>query len=226
MFVVDSSGSIGSSNYQLVRNYLRAYTESLLSSNSGSRVGVILFSDSARVEIGLDYVTTRGTPALLQRISTLTYISGGTNTPEGLCLLKTLPWRRSTSVLRVAVVLTDGRSSGSSIRCGLSGGTLRSTAAEVQDLNPPVTVFAVGVGNYNQAELNIIASNPRLVDELNSFNAQLLLQNQRSRTYFICFQGEQKISLAATNCRGEMTLYFLQKVSQFQLEKNRAVLLG
>lgn len=188
VFVVDSSGSIGSGNYQLVRNYLRTYTQSLLSSNSDSRVGVILFSTSAQVEIGLDFVATRSTEALLQRISGLNYIEGGTNTAEGLCLLKTLPWRRSASVLRIAVVLTDGRSTGTSVRCGLGGGTLRSTAAEVHSLSPPVTVFAVGVGHYNHAELNIIASSSELVDELNSF--QLLLQNQRSRTYFICFQGE------------------------------------
>lgn len=192
VFVVDSSGSIRSGNYQLVRNYLYAYTEGLLSSDSSSRVGVILFSSSAQVAIGLDFVTTSGQLALLGQIATLRYIGEGTNTPEGLCLLKTMSWRESASVLRVAVVLTDGKSTGSSSTCWQSGGTLSSTAAEVHSLQPPVTVFAVGVGNYNPAELNIIASSPLLVDELNSFDAQLLLQNQRSRTDSICFKGKLK----------------------------------
>jgi len=48
-------------------------------------------------------------------------------------------------------------------------------------------VFAVGVANYVLEELNTIATSPELVDELDSFN--LLLQNQQSRSYFICFKG-------------------------------------
>lgn len=214
VFVVDSSGSIGSSDYQLVRNYLHAYTEGLLSNDSNSRVGVIRFSSSAQVEIALD--STRGPQVLLQQIATLRYIGGGTNTAEGLCLLKTMPWRRSASVLRVAVVLTDGRSSGLSSRCRQRGGTLSSTAAEVHGLHPPVTVFAVGVGNYNPVELNIIATSPRLVDELNSFDAQLLLQNQRSRTYSICFKG--KLPCMVTTI---VTSSLLQRLSRLQLERNR-----
>jgi Mg-chelatase subunit ChlD len=111
---------------------LRAYVEGLLSSDSNSRVGVILFSSSARVEIPLG--STRTPQQLLQQVSTLTYLGGGTNTAQGLCLLKTMPWRRSTSVLRIAVVLTDGQSSGITLNCPQSGGlggTLSSTAAEV-----------------------------------------------------------------------------------------------
>lgn len=150
---------------------MRAYTEGLLSSDSNSRVGIILFSSSAQVEIPLD--STSSPQMLLQQIDTLRYIGSGTNTPDGLCLLKTMPWRQSASVLRVAVVLTDGRSTSTSDRCSggfsFGSGTLSSTAAEVHNLQPPVTVFAVGVGNYDRTELNIIASSPLQVDELNSF---------------------------------------------------------
>lgn len=222
MFVVDSSGSIGFHNYQLVKNYLRAYTRSLLSSNSSSRVGVILFSTRAQVEIGLEFVITRGPQALLTKISNLRYIKGGTNTPDGLCLLKALPWRRSASVLRVAVVITDGKSGSSSNRCR---GNLRSTAADVHRLRPPVTVFAVGVGNYDRAELNTIATSPQLVDELThlmlNFCCKISVPERISSVFRV---SRNRSILIATNL--ETDSYFSQKVSQCQLEKNRGELLG
>lgn len=71
-----------------------------------------------------------------------------------LSLLKTMDWRKSVSVLRTAIVLTDGESN-------MNEGTLINVAKEVHNLKPPVTVFAVSVGNnYSQEELDIIATNP------------------------------------------------------------------
>ena len=192
VFVLDSSGSIGSSNYQTVRDYTYNYTEGLFSGDTNSRVAVILYSDSANVEIPFDFGSTYGGDLLLEEISRLQYISGYTNTPEGLCLLKTMPWRTSVSVLRLAIVLTDGMSNRFSTNCSTPDGgpgTVNSTSREVHDLEPPVTVLAIGVDNYVVEELNAIATSPELVDELDSFDYRLLLQNQRSRTYFICFQG-------------------------------------
>lgn len=193
MFVLDSSASIGSLNYQTVRDYAYNFTEGLLNGNTDSRVGVILYSDNASVEIELDFLSTRSLQALLEEIRNLTYIERFTNTPEGLCLLKLRPWRRSVSVLRIAIVLTDGRSNQESVTCmqedGMRG-TLASTAEEIHNFHPPVTIFAVGVARYLLAELHAIASSPQLVDELDSFDYRLLVQNQRSRSYFICFKGK------------------------------------
>ncbi len=210
MFVLDSSGSIGPSNYQTVRDYTYNYTEGLFSGGTNSRVGVILYSTTADVEIPLDYVTTNGAESLLQEISNLRYIREWTNTPEGLCLLKYMPWRQSASVLKLAIVLTDGRSNRLSGNCSSTDGgpgTVNSTAREVHNLDPPVTVFAVGVARYVLEELNAIATSHLLVDELQSFDYRLLLQNQRSRTYFICFQGSYIEQ--GKNFHGQMTPFFL-----------------
>ena len=190
MFVLDSSGSIGTHNYQTVRDYAYNFTEGLLNGNSDSRVGVILYSTTASVEVELNFLSTRSPQELLTEIRNLTYIERATNTPEGLCLLKSRPWRNSVSVLRIAVVLTDGRSNRVSEMCrqdnGQSG-TLASTTEEIHSFQPLVTVFAVGVANFVLEELNAIASSPLLVDNLTSF--ENLLQNQQARSYFICFKG-------------------------------------
>ena len=199
VFVVDSSGSIGRSNYQTVRDYTYNFTQGLLAGDTNTRVGLILYSTSARVEIDLDSLSTEevSEESVLGRISNLTYQRGWTNTPEGLCLLKTMPWRESVSILRIAIVLTDGKSNRFSATCMNeqgSVGTVNSTAEEVHSLVPPVTVLAVGVANFVQSELDIIATSPDLVDTLSSFDYRLLLQNQFSRTYFICFKGKYSLS--------------------------------
>ena len=189
MFVLDSSGSIGSNNYQSIRNYAYNFTEGLLNGNSESRVGLILYSTTASVEVELDFLSTRSPQELLTEIQNLTYIERATNTPEGLCLLKSRPWRNSVSVLRIAVVLTDGRSNRVSEMCRQENGmrgTVASTAEEIHSFLPLVTVFAVGVANFVLEELNAIASSPLLVDDLISFAN--LQQNQQARSYFICFK--------------------------------------
>jgi hypothetical protein len=193
MFVLDSSGSIRDRHYQTVREYAYNFTQGLLNGDSDSRVGVILYSTTASVEIDLDFLSTRPRQELLQEIRDLPYISRFTNTPEGLCLLKSRPWRRGVSVLRIAVVLTDGKSNLNSTGCMQVNGSLGNVASlseEIHSFQPPVTVFAVGVGNYVLEELEAIASSRELVDTLDSFDYRLLLQNQQSRSYFICFKGK------------------------------------
>lgn len=180
MFVLDSSGSIGASNYELVKDYAYNFTESLFRDDgNSSKVGVIPYSSDANVEIELDFVTQ----PLLEQIRNLPYIGGGTNTGDALSLLLSVPWRTGLSVLRIAIVLTDGESNDRAL--------VNSIASQVHSLEPSVIVFAIGVGaNFDREELNLIATSPDLVDELNSFDTGLLMQNQLSRTYFICFKGK------------------------------------
>ena len=192
MFVLDSSGSIGPSNYKGVKDYAYNFTASLINNNQNSRIGVIIYSNSASVEINMSYVT----PMLLQDIRNLFYMGESTNTPEGLCLLTSsshTPWRNEISILRFAIVLTDGHSNQHSSSCvdHERPGTVDSTSARVRALDPQVIVFAIGVGNdINQTELNIIATSPALVDRLDSFDYRDLEQNQRSRAYILCYEGE------------------------------------
>ena len=185
VFVLDASGSIGEQDFQTAKGYIYNFTESLLSGDSNSRVGIISYSYTANVNIEL---ATRERATLLEQIHNLPHSAGATNTPDALCLLKSMRWRPSVSVLKIAVVLTDGRSNQNSARC--SPGTLSSTAEKVHSLRLPITVFAVGVSDYDREELLIIASDPLLVDKLSGFDYRLLEQNQQFRSYFVCFEGK------------------------------------
>ena len=144
VFALDASGSIGEEDFQAAKGYIHNFTESLLSGGSNSRVGVISYSYIANVDIEL---ATRDQATLFGEIRNLSYTAGATNTPDALCLLKSMRWRPSVSVLKIAVVLTDGQSNQNSTEC--SPGTLTSTAEEVHSIHPPVTVFAVGVSDYD-----------------------------------------------------------------------------
>ena len=199
VFVLDSSGSIGRNNYQLVRDYTYNFTESLLANNTRNRVGIILYGDSARVEVDLDYLAYNSTENLLDRITNLEYLSEYTNTPEGLCLLKTMNWRDSISTLRLAVVLTDGQSNRESKNCSNGTNTLETVAREIHERTPQIVVSAVGVANFVLSELQLIATSNSSVDQITEFDPNLLEQNQYYRSYSACFKGNclpiQKIIL-------------------------------
>lgn len=148
-----------------------------------------MYGTRANVEVDLDFVMNNGTQALLDKIVKLRYLEEATNTPEGLCLLKSQPWRDTISTLRLAVVLTDGHSNRLSTSCGNGSGTVNSTSREVHSRKPQIVVSAVGVGNYNINELMLIATSNDTIDELTSFDPNILAQNQYYRSYSTCFKG-------------------------------------
>ena len=189
VFVVGSSASIGRNNYQVVRDYVYNFTKSLLN-NTRNRVGIILYGDSAHVEVDLDYLTYNTTENLLDRITNLEYLMGSRNIPEGLCLLKTMNWHDSISTLRLAVVLTDGMSNRESKNCGNGTNTLETVAREIHERTPPqIVVYGVGMANFVLSELQLIATNNSLVDQLREPDPNLLEQNQFYRSYSACFKG-------------------------------------
>ena len=164
MFVIDTSGSIGSARFQLIREFTANITAELLRASPSSAVGVILFDSFARIQFTLQTYTTPG--SLLSAINNLPYNGGGTNTVEALTLLLsaarngTLGLRNDSS--KVAIVITDGRSSSTSA-------TL-SAAASLHASNI-FDVFAVGVDRAYMPELEGIASSPEFVFFTNLFTS-------------------------------------------------------
>ena len=163
VFVIDTSGSIGFSNFQLIREFTANISTELISSSPNSAVGVILFASSAYVHFNLRTYTTLN--ALLSAIYNLPYSSGGTDTDEALRLLLTtaqngvLGLRNDSS--KVAIVITDGHSSN-------HYATL-SAAAALHASNI-FDVYAVGVGGADRNELEAIASSPEFVFFTSSFD--------------------------------------------------------
>ena len=104
--------------------------------------------------------------ALLQAISQIAYSGGGTSIHDGLQYVReksfTATYGARKDVARIAVVLTDGQ------------GNYALTAQQAALLKQAgVTVFAIGVGNINQKELEAIASHPNSTHMfvVNDYNA-------------------------------------------------------
>lgn len=183
VFVLDESGSIGDANFQNVKVFVHNFTENLLSDMTMNRVGVITFSSREQLYIALNSSIEKDN--LLANISNLPYDHGGqTRTALGLELMRQQDWRNEVSVLRLAIVLTDGQSSNKTA-------TLIA-AQEVHDHEPPIVVYAIGVGDTDPEELQKIASGEEFFIHLNSFDENVLDTIRDSYSYQICFTGTSK----------------------------------
>ena len=171
MFVIDTSGSIGSTRFQLIRYLIANITTELFHNAPRSAVGIILFNSSAHIEFNLQAYDNLNT--LLSAINQLPYYGGGTNTAGALTLLlsaaqsEALGLRSDSS--KVAIVITDGQSD--------SQKATISAAAALHASNI-FDVYAVGVDGANMTELEGIASSPEFVFFTNYFNFNGLQQLQ------------------------------------------------
>ena len=172
VFVIDTSGSIGSARFQLIREFTANITAELLRDSPSSAVGVILFDSFARIQFTLQTYTSPS--SLLSAINNLPYNDGSsTDTDEALTLLLSaaqnglLGLRNDSS--KVAIIITDGQSSDRSA-------TL-SAAASLHASNI-FDVFAVGVGGAYMPELEGIASSPEFVFFTNLFTSDGIQQLQ------------------------------------------------
>ena len=164
VFVIDTSGSIGQSLYQQIKELTANITAELIRSCPRSAVGVILFNYNAHIEFNLQAYTNLN--ALLSAINRLPYSTGGTNTSEALrYLLSTaqngaLGLRKYSS--KVAIIITDGESNNQSATF--------SAAAALHTSNI-FDVFAVGVNGtrLDLTGLKAIASSPEFVFFTSSF---------------------------------------------------------
>ncbi|RXM37103.1 Collagen alpha-6(VI) chain [Acipenser ruthenus] len=152
VFLVDESSSIGNQNFQQIRSFIRRTIDSLDVEPKKVRVGVVLYSDTPRVEFYLNTFNQKAD--ILQYIKTLPYRGGGTNTGAAINFLKNNVFTKSAGsrmtqgVQQIAVVITDG----------VSQDNVSSPAASLRRAG--VKIFAVGIQNANPTELKQIASHP------------------------------------------------------------------
>ncbi|XP_031610902.1 collagen alpha-6(VI) chain isoform X2 [Oreochromis aureus] len=152
VFIVDESGSIGSENFDLVRSFLQSVVSGLDVGDKRVRVGIVTYSDRATALVYLNSFNQKD--SLLNFIKILPYRGGGTNTGAALDFTRENIFtedagsRKDKGVQQVAVVITDGESQDN----------VTEAAAALRRAG--VTVYAVGVQNANEAELNQIASHP------------------------------------------------------------------
>ena len=149
VIILDASGSIGSSNFQLMKNYIINMLAAFNISPVNTRVGVIRYASSASIVVPLglygNYFQLRSA------INSIRYTGGHTYTNLALNLLSTAftTARVDEGIPRVAIVFTDGRST--------------NAAATVQAAqrvhNAGIYVYSFGIGSgISSTELTAIAS--------------------------------------------------------------------
>ena len=179
IFVIDTSGSIGSSRFQLIKDYTANIITELIRSSPNNAVGVILFATSAHIEFNLQAHASLST--LLSAIDNLPYSGGRTDTAEALTLLLStaksgaLGLRNNST--KVVIVITDGKSN--------SRYATISAAAALHTSNM-FDVYAVGVEGANLNELQVIASSPEFVLFTSSFYTNGLQQLQSGIISHLC----------------------------------------
>ena len=183
VFVLDESGSIRLENFTRVKSFVYNFSREFLQRNTTkSRVGVITFSDSARERIALNSSIGHNDSEVLRQIQELPYSHGGTNTAAALDLMRQQAWRDEVTVLRLAIVITDGKS---------RGRLTNEAAKRVHQHTPHILVYALGVGWYiNINELLNISSRPETFAYLDSFDTNSLYSVGTVFSYQICFTGK------------------------------------
>ncbi|XP_063286128.1 collagen alpha-1(VI) chain [Pelobates fuscus] len=149
LFVVDSSESIGHTNFQLAKEFIIKVIDRLIRDEhvnfeaDDSRVGVVQYSHGNTQEaVALRDANIQTIGQLKEAIQNLKWIAGGTWTGEALAFTKDNLLNMFSSKKRVALVLTDGHSD------VLRDKTPLNTLCEV------TPVISVGVSDIFQAAAN------------------------------------------------------------------------
>ena len=184
IFVLDASGSIGSSNFVTMKNFVNTIISNFEIGANKTRVGVIRFASSASIVIPLGSINNAS--QLNTSITNIYYTGGLTYTNLALNLLHRAfsNARTSQGVPRIAIVFTDGRSNSPS-----------STAPAAQAIHDTgIVVYSFGIGSgIDTSELNAIASSSRNVFLISSFSpaqfaAKLLpLQTSACTSKYVTF---------------------------------------
>jgi len=141
-FIVDSSESVGLQNYQKLLEFVRKIAKTLQMSPSGSHASVVIFSDTARVQIKLDdHEDIREFNKALQDVP---YLGKKTRIDKALSVATVGVFNKRAGmragVRRVVVLLTDGHQSRT-----FDSIPLRYAVEPLR--RKRVNVFAVGIGS-------------------------------------------------------------------------------
>ena len=159
--MLDASRSIGSSNFVIMKDFVKSIVSNFEIGADKTRVGVIRFATSASIVIPLGSINNAS--QLNNFITNITYTSGGAATHLGLNLLDTAfsNARTSQGVPRVAIVFTDSQSNSPSL-------TIRAAQAVH---STGIVVYSFGIGNGIAInELNAIASSSSNVFVISNFS--------------------------------------------------------
>ncbi|CAH1271434.1 FCGBP [Branchiostoma lanceolatum] len=157
-FVLDGSGSVGRANFEIVKQFVVNVINTFTIGLTDTRVGVVQYSDFNT--LGCNLGDHQDEASFVTAMQTMPYQGGWTKTGAAMEFARQTAAWRNPPIPRTMMVLTDGESQDS---------VVNAAAALAAD---GVKVFAVGVGNFDAAELlEITNNNPDRVFELDDFEA-------------------------------------------------------
>jgi hypothetical protein len=166
VFLMDSSGSIGSDNFVKQKEFVSNMIDHSLTvtCNRSTRIALISFADISQITIEFDFDdhSTSATPRadLKDAVNSIAYINGdATNTAGALTeahfLFNDVSRGGRSDATRLVFVITDGRSNQ-----GLPPGPEADILRQMDE----AVIFVMGVANFesvnSQVELRAIASDP------------------------------------------------------------------
>ncbi|XP_060583327.1 collagen alpha-1(XII) chain-like [Ruditapes philippinarum] len=151
VFVLDSSGSLGVTNFKRVKQFVINIVNYLDIGVNYTKVGVITYSNYPTRRINLDDYYDK--LALVNAINQIPYYPGNTETDKALDLLRLEGFEgERKDAPDIAIVVTDGLSTNPDLT-EIAADRLKKSGA---------TVFSVGIGQdvIDRNELNYISSDP------------------------------------------------------------------
>uniref|UniRef100_A0A674DDB2 Collagen alpha-1(XII) chain n=1 Tax=Salmo trutta TaxID=8032 RepID=A0A674DDB2_SALTR len=175
VLLVDGSYSIGLQNFAKVRAFLEVLVNSFNVGLDKIRLSLVQYSRDPHTEFALN--TYNDIASVVKAVRTFPYRGGSTNTGKAMNYVREKIFISTrgarTSVPRVMVLITDGKSSDS----------FKDAATNLRNID--VEIFAVGVKDAVRSELEAIANAPAAthvytVEDFDPFNIQFSEVTSRS----------------------------------------------
>ncbi len=184
---MDASGSVGSTNFQIMKTFVYDIANSYEIGLENVRIGVMSYSSSHTFHFHLNTYTSKS--LVLSAITNLPYSGGGTNTAGALDAVRVTGFTsgngaRPTNqgVPRIAIVITDG----------VSNSYSATVSSAMAMHNAGIIGFGIGIAGANVNELNAIASKtPDYVAFISNFDSNLLSNLQ--------------VTISQEACSGQLT---------------------
>ncbi|NXI56680.1 VWA2 protein, partial [Chloroceryle aenea] len=148
LFLLDGSYSIGKGSFERSKHFAGKLCDALDIHPDRVHVGVIQFSSTPHLEFPLGSYLTK--QEVKERVKRIVFRGGSTETGRALkyILRKGFPGGRNSTVPEVLIIISDGRSQGS------------TAVPAVQLKERHIMVFAVGIKFPRWEELHMLASEP------------------------------------------------------------------
>ena len=194
-FIIDSSGSIGRTNYKKQKNFVKEVAKTFGLSPNGSRAAMVLYSNSASVKARFGQYSDP--KEFGGAVDSLPYERGLTRIDKALDLTARDIFAQSRSgVPKIAMLITDGTQTAAADAKGLKEASEPLRQAGVR-------VLAVGVGKgVDREELRLVTeSDEDVVLVANFINLRLKLSNLISQVCRLAGEHHQK-SVRGTRAAG------------------------